>query len=212
MTMTETETATASLSAVTAATVGRCLIHVGTVASKDLARGVLAGILIGTAVDPDTDATMLTFTATDSYRLIHVTVPLTADDTVAAFDPFVIDAKQAAKVGKLITRKNVDRGAGFTVTGPVFTLSTADGSGNVDRLTGSFPEFDKLMNIDSTGELPQVNADLLSGLLDAMAGVITVSKDLLPKVRLSAVSGTKPMRWEARVDQAAVIGIIMPIR
>lgn len=213
MTMTETSTLTAWLSGTTAATVGRCLINVGTVASKDLARGVLAGIHVGTTVDPVTDRMMLTFTATDSYRLIHVTVPTAADDVVRTFDPFVIDAKQAGKVGKLITRKNAGVGVTFTVTGPVFTLSTADGSGNVDLLTGHWPDTARLLTPENTGDLPRIDADLLAGLLSAMSGVISVSRDTVAHVDIDSVSMRQPMRLSATVpDVARVEAVIMPVR
>lgn len=214
MTITETPTATAVLTGVTAATVGRTLAHVGKVASTDLARGVLAGIHVSTTVDPDSENTMLTFTATDSYRLITVSIPLTADDIVPSFDPFVIYAKDTGKVAKLITRKNVNAGVGFTVTGPTFTLTTTDGSGNVDLLTGNYPDFDKLLTPENTGELPRLNASLMAGLLDAMAGVITTGKDAIPSVWIDSVGGTsKAMRWSATVpDVARVVGVIMPIR
>ena len=213
MTMTETSTLTAWLSGTTAATVGRCLTNVGTVASKDLARGVLAGIHVGTEQDADNLVTGLTFTATDSYRLIHVTVPVGNDDVVRPFDPFVIDAKQAGKVGKLITKKNASSMVTFSVTGPVFTLSTADGSGNVDLLTGHWPDTARLLVTENTGELPRMDADLLSGLLSAMSGVMSVSRDTAAHVNIDSVGGnSKPMRMSAVSDVVKVVGVIMPVR
>lgn len=211
MTMTETSTQTAWLSGTTAATVGRCLIHVNTVASKDLARGTIAGIRIGT-VEDDGVAVGLTFTATDSYRLIHVTVPLAGDDVVRPFDPFVVSS-QAGKVGKLITRKNASTGVSFTVTGPVFTLSTMGGSGNAELLTGHWPDTDKLLTPENTGDLPRMDADLLSGLLSAMSGVISVGRNSAAHIDIDSVGGNRhPMRLSAVTDKATVVAVIMPIR
>lgn len=209
--MTETSTATAVLSAPTAATVGRCLIHASKIASSDLARGPLAGVRVSIALDPAGGNSTLTFQATDSYRLIHVDVVLQAKDTVPAFDPFVIEAKQAAKVGKLITKKNVDKGAGFTVTGSMFTLTTADGSGNAELLTGHWPDTERLLTPDNTGELPTLDADLLAGLLSAMSSVM--SDRMVGKVSFDSVGGsTKAMRLSGTVDECTVIGLLMPMK
>lgn len=213
MTITETPTATAVLTGQTAATVGRILNHAGSVASKDLARGYLCGIKVSTAVDPVSGADMLTFTATDSYRLIHCELPLADGDTAYGCD-IVMNAKQAKQAAKLITRKNVDSGVAFTVTGPTCTVTTADGSANVELHAGTFPDVDRLLTPESTGELPRIDADLLSGLLSAMSGVITVNRDVAAHVDIVSVGGNKyAMKLTAAIpDVVRVTGVIMPIR
>ena len=213
MTMTETHRATAMLSATTAATLGRCLTYASKIASSDLARGPLAGVRISATLNPDGEQSSLTFQATDSYRLIHVNIPLSADDVVPMFDPFVVEAKQAAKVGKLITKKNVNNGVGFTVTGPMFTLTTADGSGNAELLFGHWPDTERLLNPENTGELPRVDADLLASLLSAMSSVMTDHKVVAARVEFDSVGGsTKPMRLSGTVDACSVVGLLMPVK
>jgi hypothetical protein len=210
MTMTETgSTVTATLTSTTAAAVGRALANVGRCASNDYGRGVLAGVHVGC------DGETLTFTATDSYRLVRCEIRLNpvAGDSVIAFNPFVLDSKQACKAGKLVNRKNVDRGVGFTVTGPTFTLSTVDGSANVEIMYGVYPNVDRPLNPESTGELPRVNGWLMGELLDVMGDIVSSRKDIAPAITFHSVGGMRhPVRLSGGDDTLTVVGLIMPLK
>lgn len=208
MTMTETGSVTAAtFGGPTAATFGRVLSNVGRIASTDITRGALYGVQVAC------DGQTMTLTASDSYRLIRCEIILDSADTVPAFDPFVIEAKSACKAGKLITRKNNAAGVGFTVTGLTFTLSTVDGSGNVEIITAEFPNVEKLLNPENTGELPRANGWLLADLVDTMADIVATGKSDTPAVMFDSIGGTvKAMRLSAGADHVNVVGLLMPLR
>ncbi len=67
------------------------------VASRDTARGTLAGV----HVEYDGDTRGIILTATDSYRLLSVTVPNVADDV---FDPFTVAGKDMAAAVKVAAK------------------------------------------------------------------------------------------------------------
>ena len=187
------------------------------VASRDLARGTLAGVHV--EYDPDTRGIILT--ATDSYRLLSVTVPNVADST---FDPFTVAGKDMAatvkaaakdRSGLVIDRVGDSVYVGTTGTPVLATVPVIDGTfANYRRLfvfpadSPAWPGADETVN---------VNPDLLAGLLSSCAvisGYADRPKDApLPETRITRMSASKvAMVTGSAANGVSFRGLIMPLR
>lgn len=193
---------------------------VAAIASSDMARGVITGVHVQSVENGG--AHDLVLSATDSYRLIQVTLPNMA---VSAFDPFTVPAKelvQACKIAKGSDRMawRFDSAAVLTVVGfsnmvsestaavPVFSERYHDPA----RIIASVSDWCK----DS--ETAVFDASLLAGLLDS-CGVIAVGGRSgksagLPGVTVNRVNTLKPARFSMIDEQTGIQGIalLMPRR
>ena len=186
---------------------------VAAVASPDSGRATLAGVLVERV-----DGGSVTFTATDSYRLLSVTVP--TNGIIAAFDPFILAAKDLAAVAKNVKRTTetcaIDYNAGdlvarFTIGGDVLTVPT---------IGGTFADYKRLIPSDPAwpvaGETANLNPVLLAGLLDSFALILagggSVKRDSVHAVTFSQVSPSKVAVLTAKQGSVAATGLIMPLR
>lgn len=193
---------------------------VAAMASTDQARGVITGVHVQSVENGG--AHDLVLSATDSYRLIRVTLPNMA---VSAFDPFTVPAKelvQACKVAKGFSRMTW----GFSSQG--FTVEATDGGpvGNPFLPVPVLPyEYHNLARIIDTvsewcneSETAVFDASLFAGLIDS-CGVIAVGgrsgKNAgLPGVAVDRINTLKPARFSMIDEQTGIHGIalLMPRR
>lgn len=187
---------------------------VAAVASPDSGRATLAGVL----VERENDGGSVTFTATDSYRLLSVTVP--TNGIVAAFEPFILAAKDLAAVAKNVKktteRFEIDYNAGdlvarFTIGGDILTVPT---------IGGTFADYKRLIPTEpvwpAAGEYANLNPVLLAGLLDSFALILagggSVKRDSVHAVTFSQVSPSKVAVLTAKQGSVTATGLIMPLR
>jgi hypothetical protein len=184
--------------------------HVAAIASPDQARGSLAGVLI------ESGESVVKLTATDSYRLIHVTVPM-AD--VPAFDPIVIHAKTVSKLPTFV--KGWPCIALTYAPGAVASLFTRGDGGTfpVPVLSGTFADYRRLIPGEdtygwpATGETVAYNPALLAGLLDSIGGIVGTRGYDPVGVRFVNASAMKLTAIRATSsDGIDVTGLIMPLR
>jgi hypothetical protein len=203
----ETTTTTVARFTVQLANVAK---HVAAIASPDQARGCLAGVLV------ESGENVIKLTATDSYRLIHVTVPAT---DVPTFDPVVIHAKT---VGKLPAFVKGYASVEFTYSaGDASAMFTRGDGGTfpVPVLSGTFADYRRLIPGEDTygwpsaGETVAYNPALLSGLLDSIGGIIDPRGRDMAGVRFVNASAMKLTAIRATSsDGIDVTGLIMPLR
>jgi hypothetical protein len=184
--------------------------HVAAIASTDQARGVLAGVLV------ESDPNGIKLTATDSYRLIHVTVPM-AD--VPAFDPIIVHAKTAGKLPAFV--KGSRRLMFMYSAGDESAMFTRGDGGTLPLpvLSGTFADYRRLIPAEDTygwpsaGETVSYNPMLLSGLLDSMGGIVgNRGRDPIGVRFVNASAMKLTVIRGASVDGVDVTGLIMPLR
>lgn len=184
---------------------------VASIASPDLARGVLCGV----HVEPDGDS--VRFTATDSYRLLTVAVPV--NENGVTFDPFTVSAKELAAAAKNV-KKSETCSLIYSAGDTAATFSNGVDSFRIPTIVGTFADWRRLIPTEpawpAAGETVNVNATLLSGLLDAFASILsggTTKRDAMHPVTLSQVSATKVAVLSAEcAGGIAATGLIMPLR
>jgi hypothetical protein len=191
------------------------------VASRDTARGTLAGV----HVEYDGDTRGIILTATDSYRLLSVTVPNVADDV---FDPFTVAGKDMAaavkvaakgKGGLSIVRDGSDSCQVFG-----FTAGESDSYATVPVIGGEFAHYRRLFDFPADSpawpgadETVNVNPDFFAGLLSSCA-VISGYADRpknapLPETRITRMSASKvTMITGSAANGVSFRGLVMPLR
>ena len=192
---------------------------VAAIASRDMARGALCGVHI--EHDPETRGIILT--ATDSYRLLSVTVPGVAG---AAVDPVTLAARELAATVKSVSKsKNI---LTLEPNGPDYfhvfgsTAGESDSYGSVFTCVGSFPNYRKLFDVagdvwPAATDSVRVNPELFAGLFDSCAtisGYADRPKDApLPEVDILRMSATKvTMITGTAANGVSYRGLIMPVR
>lgn len=192
---------------------------VAAIASRDIARGTLAGVHV--EHDPDTRGVILT--ATDSYRLLSVTVPGVA---LVAFDPVTLSARKLADVvksvgkGKDILALAPDGPDYFHVFGS--TAGEPDNYGSALTCPGSFANYRRLF--DFTGDVwpadtdwVRVDPELWAGLLSSCATIGSYAdrpKDTpTPETDFVRMSASKvTMIRGAAANGVTYRGLVMPLR
>jgi hypothetical protein len=199
---------------VTPKQIAAILKHVAAIASSEDVRGVIAGVMVETTAD------MVTFTATDSYRLLSVGVPVLSGTTVEPGAAYVVAAKNLKNVGQLIKSAGsltIER-ADYA---PVRFVNDAGDTFTAPVIPGTFPDWRRLVPESgawpATGETVVYNPVRLAGLLDSVAGVIaggrTVRADDEQRVRIGSMSPTKSLLVRATVtDYCDITGLLMPYR
>lgn len=184
---------------------------VAAVASPDMARGVLSGV----HVEPDGDS--VRFTATDSYRLLTVSVPV--NENGVTFDPFTLSAKELATAAKSVKRSDVCRieyRAGDTAA----RFSNGLDSFRVPTIDGTFPDWRRLIPTETawpaTGETATMNTVYLAGLLESFAMILagggrTRGEDC-HGVQFSQMLPGKLAVMTATAGEITATGLIMPLR
>jgi hypothetical protein len=189
---------------------------VAAIASRDMVR--LAGVHV--EHDPDTRGIILT--ATDSYRLLSVTVPSVVLDG-ATFDPVTVYAADLARAAK-----NVAKGSAMLsishVAGASNHVTVAGDSGSVTVPVDvtTFPNYRKLFDVagdvwPAATDSVRVNPELFAGLFDscaAISGYADRPKDApLPEVDIVRMSATKvTMITGTGANGVSFRGLIMPVR
>lgn len=183
---------------------------VAAIASPDWARGVLSGV----HVEPDGDS--VRFTATDSYRLLTVTVPV--HENGVTFDPFTLSAKELAAAAKNV-KKSETCSIEYVGGHDAATFSNGVDSFRVPTIEGTFADWRRL--VPDSGEWPaagdtvNVNPVLLSGLLDSFAMIAaggTPKRDAVYTVTFGKIDPAKPALITATGDAFTATGLIMPLR
>lgn len=193
---------------------------VAAMASTDMARGVITGVHVQ-AVE-NGNGFDLVLSATDSYRLIRVTLPNMA---AGAFDPFTVPAReivQACKIAKGSDRMawRFDSAAVLTVVG--FSNMVAESTAAVPVLPGEYHDLDRVIapvpDWCTDPETAVFDASLFAGVIDS-CGVIAVGgrsgKNAgLPGVTVDRISTSKPARFSMIDDETGIHGIalLMPRR
>ena len=213
---TTTETGTVlpfvtGVSPVSAAQAAAVIRAVAAIASPDMARGVLSGV----HVEPDGDS--VRFTATDSYRLLTVSVAV--GENGGTFDPFTLSARELAAAAKNVKKSDVCR-IEYCAGQDAATFSNGRDSFRVPTIVGTFADWRRLIPTEpawpATGDTVSMNPVLLSGLLDSfgtiLAGGGTVKRDADHTVTFSQASATKVAMITATANGIAATGLIMPLR
>jgi len=178
----------------------------------------------------------VTFTATDSYRLLSVGIPATvqtAEDFAAHFvgesrpagarvvpedgaSHWVNVPAAAVKVGVSDgLRLSWDSAGGGELVGVDVDVVTAKGRSIVESIPGGVDSFPKWANLfpvgESIGRLDPfaVNGAYLGGMLSDMAKAGGLDS---PVRIISAPEGRKPVRVDCVGDGFAAAGIVMPVR
>lgn len=184
---------------------------VASIASPDLARGVLAGVHV------EADGDSVRFTATDSYRMLTVAVPV--NENGVEFDPFTLSAKELAAAAKNVKKFetcSLIYSAGDTAA----TFSNGVDSFRVPTIVGTFVDWRRLIPTEpawpATGETATMNAVYLAGLLDSFATILAgggrARGEDCHGVRFSQMLPTKPALITATAGAVTATGLIMPIR
>jgi len=187
---------------------------VAAIASRDMARATLAGVHI------ESENGDLILTATDSYRLLSVTVPSVAG---AAFDPVTVyaaDLARAAKnLGKGSAMLSISHVAGATNH---VTVAADSGSVTVPIVAGTFADYRRLFNEvcdtwPAVADSVRFNPEILSGLLDSCAtigGYADRAKDSPnPAVDIVRMSDRKPtVITGTAANGVSFRGLVMPLR
>ena len=183
---------------------------VAAVASPDLARGVLAGV----HVEPDGDS--VRFTATDSYRLLTVAVPV--NENGVEFDPFTVSAKELAAAAKNV-KKSDTCSLVYSAGDSAATFSNGVDSFRVPTIVGTFVDYRRLIPTEpawpATGETVNVNPVLLAGLLDSFAMIAaggTPKRDGAYSVTFGKMDPAKTSLITATAGAITATGLIMPLR
>lgn len=182
--------------------------HVAACASPDQARGTLAGVLI------ESGENVVTMTATDSYRLIHVAIPC---DGVSAFDPVIVEAKTLSKLTAFVKNESA---VSFTAgDGFASFVHNVGGVFPVPVITGTFADYRRLIPGEdsygwpATGEAVAFDPVLLSGLLDSVGGIVGASRSRQVAVRIVNMAAMKLTAVRATSDDGIdATGLIMPLR
>lgn len=188
---------------------------VAAIASRDTARGALAGI----HVEHDEDTRGIILTATDSYRLLSVTVPGVAG---TPFDPVTVAAKEMAAAVKVAAKGcaglRVDLAGETVYLAPSNTATLL----SVPVLGGTFARYRGLF--DHSGDtwpvnedFVRVNPDLWAGLLSSCAtigGYADRPKHApLPEMDILRMSASKVTAICGRAaNEITYRGLIMPLR
>ena len=189
---------------------------VAAIASRDMVR--LAGI----HVEHDTETRGIILTATDSYRLLSVTVPSVVLDG-ATFDPVTVYAADLARAAKTLAKGSAMFGishvAGATDHVRLFTYTDAI---HVPIDVTTFPNYRKLFDVagdvwPAATDSVRVNPELFAGLFDSCAtisGYADRPKDApLPEVDIVRMSATKvTMITGTAANGVSFRGLIMPVR
>lgn len=163
------------------------------------------------------------FTATDSYCLVQATLPTVDDDTIEIVESFSVDAKQLMKAAKIIGKRC--EFVSMSVTGNMFSVTTTDGTVNVDCIVEPWPSVKNILVDAAQREFPTreskeqlwINPEILSNMLDVMgkitgephSGVQLVAAGFDPETG----TGKKAWLFEGPASShVSVIGVIMPIR
>ena len=203
---------------------GRVLQHVAAIASEDSARGVMAGVQIRAAGEN------VTFTATDSYRAISVTVR--AGVPVGEWVT-VIERETAARVGgEWWKNRNSDLNVAGVVGRP-WIVSYGFGSSPVRseiatmgqyQNVETFPKIDAIIVKNETEqiggnrwpgietEIVAVNPDLLGDLLGTVRKIQGGKRSDVFNVKIHNMSGRQPWRLTAAADHVQITAVIMPVR
>lgn len=195
--------------AVSAGQAAAVMRAVSAIASPDMARGVLSGVHV------EADGDSVRFTATDSYRLLTVALPV----SVPAFDPFTLSAKELAAAAKNVKKSDtclIEYVAGDSAA----TFSNGVDSFRVPAIVGTFADWRRLIPSEpawpAAGETATMNTVYLAGLLDSFAMILAgggrARGEDCHGVRFSQVSATKPAMMTATGDAFTATALIMPIR
>ena len=196
---------------VSAAQAAAVLRAVAAIASPDLARGVLAGVHV------EADGDSVRFTATDSYRLLTVAVPV--NENGVTFDPFTLSAKELAAAAKNV-KKSETCSLVYSAGDSAATFSNGVDSFRVPTIVGTFADYRRLIPTEpawpAAGETATMNTVDLAGLLDSFALILAGGGRARGEdcygVRFSQVSATKPALMTATVGDITATALIMPIR
>lgn len=187
---------------------------VAAIASRDVMRGALCGVHI------ESENGDLILTATDSYRLLSVTVPGVAG---AAFDPVTVYAADLARAAKNLAKGSamlsVSHVAGATNH---VTVAADSGSVTVPIVAGAFAHYRRLFDVPgdvwpAATDSVRFNPEILSGLLDSCAmigGYADRAKESPnPTVDIVRMSATKvTMITGTGANGVSFRGLIMPLR
>ena len=187
---------------------------VAAIASRDVMRGALCGVHI------ESENGDLILTATDSYRLLSVTVPGVAG---AAFDPVTVYAADLARAAKNLAKGSamlsVSHVAGATNH---VTVAADSGSVTVPVDVTTFPNYRKLFDVagdvwPAATDSVRVNPELFAGLFDSCAtisGYADRPKDApLPAVDIVRMSATNvTMITGTAANGVSFRGLVMPVR
>lgn len=183
---------------------------VAAVASPDMARGVLAGVHV------ESDGDSVRFTATDSYRLLTVAVPV--GENAVVFDPFTLSAKELAAAAKNVKRSDVCR-IEYVAGQNAATFSNGVDSFRVPTCVGTFADWRRLIPTDpvwpTAGETVNMDPVLLAGLLDSFVSILAGggrSRKHGDGVTFSQVLPNKVSLMTAAGVGFTATGLIMPLR
>lgn len=197
---------------VSAAQAAAVMRAVSAIASQDMARGVISGV----HVEPHNDG--VRFTATDSYRLLTVTIGGDGTGATRTFDPFTLSAKELAAAAKNV-KKSETCSIEYVPGDSAATFSNGVDSFRVPTIDGTFANWRRL--VPDSGEWPaagdtvNVNPVLLSGLLDSFAMIAaggTPKRDAVLTVTFGKIDPAKPSLITATGDAFTATGLIMPLR
>lgn len=191
------------------------------VASRDLARNILAGI----HVEYDEDTRGIILTATDSYRLLSVTVPNVAD---GVFDPFTVAGKDFERAAKHVAKGkgglSIVRDGSDSCQVFGYTPGESDSYATVPVIGGTFANYRRLFDFPADspvwpgdGETVNLNPEMFAGLLSSCAtisGYADRPKDApLPETRIVRMSASKvTMVTGSAANGVTFRGLVMPLR
>lgn len=188
---------------------------VAAIASRDTARGALAGIHL----EHDEDTRGIILTATDSYRLLSVTVPGVAG---GVFDPVTVAAKELSAAVKVAAKGcaglRVDLAGETVYLAPSNTATLL----SVPVIGATFPRYRGLFDLSgdawpANDHFVRVNPELWAGLLSSCAtigGYADRPKGApIPEMDIVRISASNVTMIRGRAaNEVTYRGLIMSLR
>lgn len=212
MTMTEQETTTiVDLSGGDVQTFGRIIANISKTVSSSR-----PGVMEGVQIRQDGDT--LVFQTTDSYRAITAMMVVHHNGTGNIPEPIVVSGKQLVKAAKLIGRKTDH--VSMTLAGNYVTITTADGSANVETYVGTWPAVDQILADAKGYRFPDSDADDRDSFVDALllADTLAVAGKIIggdqPRINLHGTgakdtSGRGAWYWSGGSSSDVTLDVVM---
>lgn len=174
------------------------------------------GVMEGVQISKDGDT--LVFRTTDSYRAITATMVVHNSGTGNIPTPIVVSGKQMVKAAKLIGRKTDH--VSMTLAGNYVTITTMDGSVNVETYDGTWPDVKKILDDARAYRFPNSGEEDRDSFVDALllADTLTAAGKIIggdqPKINLHGTgakdtSGRGPWYWSGGSTSDVTVEIII---
>lgn len=164
------------------------------------------------------DGDTIVFQTTDSYRAITAIMPVHNNGTGTIPTPILVNGKQLVKAAKLIGRKTEH--VTVTFTGNHVTVTTGDGSMNVETGVDTWPDVNRIYDDARGYRFPNSGDEIQTSHVDALllADTLAVAGKIIggeqPKINLHGTgakdtSGRGPWYWSGGSSSDVTVEILM---